>query len=62
MFETMGRESRDLVKSLVSLVYFMRGGMSLNDMWWTTHGEREIIKEFLDARFEAESKNPHPQY
>lgn len=62
MFEAMGRESRDLLKSLVSLVYFMRGAISLNDIWWTSHAEREIIREFLDARFEAESKNPYPQY
>jgi len=62
MVDGMDRESRKLLESIVSLVYFMRGAISYNDMMWMTHGEREVIKDFLDTRFETESKNPHPVY
>lgn len=62
MFARMNKDSRQTIKSIISLVYFMRGSVSYNDMMFMTHAEREMIKEFLDERLEAESKNPHPVY
>ena len=62
MIEGMENDARELIKSLISLTYFMRGSVSYNDLMWMTYGERELVKEFLDARFETESKNPYPNY
>lgn len=62
MIIDMDNDSRKHIESIVSLVYFMRGSISYDEMFWRTHAEREIIKTFLDGRFETESKNPHPVY
>lgn len=62
MLMRMGAESRALLKSFISLVYFMRGAISYDALMWMTYAERVLVKEFLDERFEAEKKNPHPQY
>lgn len=62
MLQRMGAESRELVKSFISLVYFMRGAITYDQMMWRTFAERVLIKEFLDERFEEEKKNPHPVY
>ena len=56
------REAQDIVKSVISLVYFMRGAISYSEMMQMSILERQLISEFLDERFEAESKSPHPVY
>jgi len=58
----MKGESRTLVKSVVQLVYFMRGSIQYDDMMFRTPGEREVMEEFIEERFETEKKNPHPVY
>ena len=40
----------------------MRGAITYEDMFWRTYAERELIKDFLDERFEVEKNNPHPVY
>jgi len=55
-------EIRNLLKEIVSLVYFMRGSIQYTDMLLLTPGERIIIKEFLEDRLERESENQHPVY
>jgi hypothetical protein len=56
------REAQDIVKSVISLVYFMRGAISYTEMMQMSVPERHLISEFLDERFEVESKSPHPIY
>lgn len=58
----MQKDSRELLKSMVSLAYFMRGAITYEDMFWRTYAERELIKDFLDDRFEIEKNNPSPVY
>lgn len=62
MIARMQSDGRALLKSLVSLSYFMRGAISYDEMFWRTYAERELIKEFLDDRFDVEKGNPHPVY
>ena len=62
MIARMQKESRELLKSMLSLSYFMRGAITYDDMFWRTYAERELIKDFLDDRFEIEKNNPHPVY
>jgi hypothetical protein len=40
----------------------MRGAVSYTEMMQMSVQERHLISEFLDERFEAESKSPHPVY
>lgn len=56
------REAQAIVKNVISLVYFMRGSISYTEMMQMSVPERRLISEFLDERFESESKNPNPVY
>ena len=56
------REAEGIVKTVISLVYFMRGAISYTEMMQMSIPERRLISEFLDERFEVESKNPNPVY
>jgi uncharacterized protein (UPF0335 family) len=63
--EHIGRlqhEAKQIVKSIISLVYFMRGAISYQEMMRMTVGERELVSSFIEERFEQEKKNPHPVY
>lgn len=62
MIDRMQSESRALIKSLVNLVYFMRGSISYDQMMWMTFAEREVVKDFLDERFEIEKNRTNPIY
>lgn len=62
MFSRLQREIRSLIKSVIKLVYFMRGAIQYDEMMDRTYIERQLISEFIDERLEQESKNPHPIY
>lgn len=40
------------------MIYFMRGSLSMSEMYNLTPYEREIIDEFLGERFEIEKTKP----
>lgn len=58
----MGRERKRLIKSIVQLVYFMRGSIQYRDMMDMSLIERDIINEFIESRLESESKKMYPVY
>ena len=62
MFDMLNRSARTLIKSVIELVYFMRGSIQYDDMMWRTPLERELIAEFLKDRFEKEAKRDFPNY
>jgi hypothetical protein len=62
MFHQMGRERKRLIKSIVQLVYFMRGSIQYRDMMDMSLIERDIINEFIESRLESESKKMYPVY
>ena len=62
MFESFERSSRELVKSIVEIVYFMRGAIQYDDLMWRTPFEREIMADFIKSRFEMEAKKDFPIY
>ena len=62
MFVRLRNESRDLLKSVISLVYFMRGSIQYDDMMLMTPVERELVNEFLKDRFEQEKDRHYPVY
>jgi hypothetical protein len=62
MFVQLQNDARRLVDAIISIVYYMRGAISYEEMMRRTPGERERFSSFLDKRFEQEKKNPHPVY
>jgi hypothetical protein len=62
MFGRMSRERTRIIKSIVQLVYFMRGSIQYNDMMNMSFVEREIISNFIEERLENESKKMYPCY
>lgn len=62
MFDDLREGSRAMIKGVIQLVYFMRGAISYTEMMGLTHGEREMISEFLKQRLEIESDRVNPIY
>lgn len=62
MFKTLSKESENLVNSVISLVYFMRGAISYDDMMFRTPGERDLISTFIEERLEQEKGKENPIY
>lgn len=58
----MSEESRLIIKAAINDAYFMRGALTYEHIMNMSIPERMIMKEFLQERFEAEAKNPHPVY
>lgn len=62
MFNRMERECKNLIKSIIQLVYFMRGSVSYSEMMNMSPFERQLINEFIETRLETESKKVYPIY
>ena len=62
LFESLSRESENLVNTVISLVYFMRGSISYDDMMFRTPGERDLISTFIEKRLESEKNKEFPTY
>ena len=63
MFHRLQTEAEHLIKSVVHLVYYMRGSIQYNDvMLHRTSSERDIMFEFIGERLEAEKKSMYPVY
>lgn len=62
MYNTLMKESENIVNSVISLCYFMRGGISYDDLMFRTPGERDLISRFIDSRLESESNKINPVY
>lgn len=62
MFTSFRREVNGIMKSVIQLVYFMRGSISYNEMMQMTFVEREMVGDFIKERLEQESKRSHPNY
>lgn len=58
----MQRERKRLLRSIVQLVYFMRGSIQYNDMLNMSLVERETVNDFIQERLETESKKMYPNY
>ncbi len=62
MFTEMRRGVNRMVKELVEITYFMRGGLQYDLAFDLTPGERDIISEFIQARLKSEQERPNPVY
>lgn len=62
MFDRMGKERKRIIKSIVQLVYFMRGSVQYEHMMNMSLIERQIINDFIEDRLENEAKKMYPIY
>jgi len=62
MFKRLQFDAKELIRSCISLAYFMRGAMPYEELLRRTHIEREMVTEFVNDRLEQESKRMNPVY
>jgi hypothetical protein len=62
MFSSMVNDRRRIIKSIIQLVYFMRGAVQYETMMSMSSFERSMVSEFVEDRLEVESKKMYPQY
>ncbi len=62
MVGMMQDDARALIDSIISLAYFMRGGITYSELMNMTYGVRDRVETFIKTRLEQESKNLHPNY
>lgn len=55
-------DARALIDSIISLAYFMRGGITYSELMNMTSGVRDRVESFIKSRLEQEAKNPNPVY
>lgn len=58
----LGQQIKYLIDEVIQLVYFMRGGISYDELMDKTYVERQRFANYIDKRLENESKNPNPVY
>jgi len=56
MFNEMDRSVKNLLKSVIQLVYFMNGSIQYDDMMWRTPFERDLMEEFVIEHLNAKAK------
>lgn len=63
MFQGLQREADAIMDNVISIIYFMRGSVSFENMMQSiTPGIRQKMVDFLEKRFEAEKGKPNPIY
>lgn len=62
MFNRLSSESENIVNTVISLCYFMRGSISYDDMMFRTPGERDLISTFIDKRLNQEKDKMYQVY
>ena len=61
-FGSLDRSTEMIIENAISLTYYMRGGISYDDMLQRTPGERAAIAEFIEKRLEAQKGSMNPVY
>lgn len=52
MFRMLDSSVKDLLKSVIQLVYLMKGSIQYDDMMWRSPLERSMMEDFLVERAE----------
>lgn len=56
MFGYLHSNIESIIETATQIAYFMRGGVTYDDVMFRTPGERDIMIRFLEKRIEAEMK------
>lgn len=62
MFKELDDGIQGLIRNVIEIVYFMRGGIQYDDMMWRTPKEKQMFAEFIESRLNSESKKHFPIY
>lgn len=62
MINTMGLDTRNLLKAAFEISYFSRGSTQYESVLRMTPLERDIAVEFINKRLEAAGKMPFPVF
>lgn len=62
MFQDLTNNGQAVIRQLIQLTYFMRGGIQYHDTFSLSPFERQEMFNFIDERLEAESKKMMPIY
>jgi hypothetical protein len=62
MINSMGMDTRNLLKSAFEISYFSRGAWSYDSVLLMSPLERDLAVELINKRLEAAAKSPHPIY
>lgn len=56
------KQTRNLVKSCVELIYYMRGAVTYNEVMNMSAAERDLLSEFINERLKEASKMSFPVF
>lgn len=62
MIDRLNLEAKALIQSAIEICYFMRGGISYEEVLNRSALERDMMTEFINKRLEAASKMPFPVF
>ncbi len=60
LIETMEKECTDIKKSALTLTWYMRGGVSYEDVLNMSNEERKLINELVEHNLETTKKTQLP--
>jgi hypothetical protein len=58
--DNLDRESRDIKADLLKLCWYMRGGVTLDDVYWMSFEDRQMISELVKENLETTKKSGLP--
>lgn len=54
----LGNETRNILTSVLELVYFMRGGLHYSEAIGMSAGEREVVADLVNKQIKNARDNP----
>jgi hypothetical protein len=55
--DNLDRESRDLKEDLLKLCWYMRGGVTIDDVYWMSFEDRQMIAGIVKENLETTKKS-----
>lgn len=62
MIRRLKKEAENIIRDLVEITWFMRGGIQYFDAYELVPQERDAIKDFIKENLENQKKSPNPQF
>jgi len=60
LLEDLDKESKAIKRSLLKMCWYMRGSMTLEDAWATSHNDRQLINEIISENLEVTKETGMP--
>lgn len=56
--QQLGNETRNILNSVLEMVYFMRGGLAYTEAMNMSAGEREVVVDLVNKQIKSVKDNP----